>query len=64
MSDARIQELEEKIGDLENNIGIAIQEIEEASDHIVYLRADIIEYECLIEALKHELNHEPFDEAI
>ncbi len=64
MSDARIQELEAKLGDLENERGYLFSDKEEAEDTIRTCNNRIAEIDGELEELTEKINHEPFDEEV
>ena len=62
MSDARIQELESQIGDLENEHGLLEEEVKGYKQNIIANENRMYDIDTEIKNLNDELNCEPFDE--
>ena len=64
MSDARIQELESQIGDLENEHSLLEEEVGAYKQTITANENRMYDIDTEIKSLNDELNCEPFDEPV
>ena len=64
MSDARIQQFESRLGDIENERGFTLDEKEEAEATIRAANELLTQLDEEEEELREKINHEPFDEAV